>query len=131
MRHRLITSLRWLGAGDGQEAPMLPPRLVRRLVAAPLVVAIAAALAVLAPPVAILTVAFNGNWTPQRWRRSVAPLRRQGLHDLAERAVAMPHVLAPRGGGALAAFAACPAARAAHRPGVFAGTDATIRCRIG
>jgi 1-acyl-sn-glycerol-3-phosphate acyltransferase len=294
MRHRLITSLRWLGAGDGQEAPMLPPRLVRRLVAAPLVVAIAAALAVLAPPVAILTVAFNlirrrkgrmrllrlvcfglvwflgetaalavfgclwivsgfggrldtepyqsrhygilrrflglmyrtaertcglkvdvtgppeepeeteadpktrplivlsrhagpgdslllvhhllsacgrrprvvmkaalqldpsldiaanrlpnafvqhrnagtrhhigqikrlaagldpagalvifpegGNWTPQRWRRSVARLRRQGLHDLAERAVAMPHVLAPRGGGALAAVAACPAA---------------------
>ena len=31
---------------------MLPPRLVRRLLAAPLVVAIAAALAVLAPPVA-------------------------------------------------------------------------------
>src|SRR6516162_865898 len=38
---------------------MLPPRLVRRLIAAPLVVAIAAALAVLAPPVAILSLAFN------------------------------------------------------------------------
>src|SRR5271165_3184166 len=291
MRRPLVTSLRWRGADDGQEAPMLPPTLVRRLVAAPLVVTIAAALAVLAPPVAILTAAVNlirrrrtrmrllrvvcfglvwflgetaavtvfgclwivsgfggrldtepyqsrhygimrrfldlmygtaertcglkvdvtgppeaagtdratrplivlsrhagpgdslllvhhllsacgrrprvvmkatlqldpsldiaanrlpnafvhhrhagtkyhvgqikrlaagldpkgalvifpegGNWTPQRWRRSVARLRRQGLHDLAERAVAMPHVLPPRVGGALAAVAACPAA---------------------
>jgi hypothetical protein len=38
---------------------MLPPRLVRRLVFVPLVVAIAAALAVLAPPLAVLSAAVN------------------------------------------------------------------------
>ena len=52
----------------------------------------------------------GGNWTPLRWRRAVARLRRQGRDDLAERAAAMPNVLAPRGGGALAAIAACPSA---------------------
>ena len=62
------------------------------------------------PRGALVIFPEGGNWTPQRWRRSVARLRRQGLHDLAERAVAMPHVLAPRAGGALAAVAACPAA---------------------
>src|SRR5215470_15418736 len=38
---------------------MLPPSAVRRLVMAPLVVAIAAALAVLTPPLALLSAAFN------------------------------------------------------------------------
>lgn len=62
------------------------------------------------PRGALVIFPEGGNWTPQRWRRSVARLRRQGLPDLAERAVAMPHVLPPRAGGALAAVAACPAA---------------------
>jgi 1-acyl-sn-glycerol-3-phosphate acyltransferase len=52
----------------------------------------------------------GGNWTPQRWRRAIARLRRRGLHNLAERAMAMPNVLAPRTGAALAALAACPSA---------------------
>jgi 1-acyl-sn-glycerol-3-phosphate acyltransferase len=52
----------------------------------------------------------GGNWSPQRWRRAIARLRRSGLDDLAERAKAMPNVLAPRTGGALAALAACPSA---------------------
>jgi 1-acyl-sn-glycerol-3-phosphate acyltransferase len=52
----------------------------------------------------------GGNWTPLRWRRGITRLRRRGLDSLAERAAAMPNVLAPRTGGALAALAACPAA---------------------
>jgi hypothetical protein len=52
----------------------------------------------------------GGNWTPLRWRRGVARLRRMGEHDLAERAMAMPNVLPPRPGGALAAIGACPSA---------------------
>jgi 1-acyl-sn-glycerol-3-phosphate acyltransferase len=52
----------------------------------------------------------GANWTPLRWRRGVARLRRKGLGDQAERAAAMPNVLAPRTGGALAAMTACPAA---------------------
>jgi 1-acyl-sn-glycerol-3-phosphate acyltransferase len=52
----------------------------------------------------------GANWTPVRWRRAIARLRRQRRDDLAERAVAMPNVLPPRAGGALAAIAACPAA---------------------
>jgi Acyltransferase len=52
----------------------------------------------------------GGNWTPLRWRRTVDRLRRQGDDNLAERAVAMPNVLAPRSGGVLAAIGACPSA---------------------
>jgi 1-acyl-sn-glycerol-3-phosphate acyltransferase len=52
----------------------------------------------------------GGNWTPLRWRRAVTRLRRQGQDYLAERAMAMPHVLPPRPGGALAAIGACPSA---------------------
>jgi 1-acyl-sn-glycerol-3-phosphate acyltransferase len=52
----------------------------------------------------------GANWTPLRWRRAIARLRRTGLTTLAERAAAMPNVLPPRTGGALAALAACPAA---------------------
>jgi len=50
----------------------------------------------------------GANWTPLRWRRAIARLRRRGLKSLAERAAAMPNVLAPRTRGALAAMAACP-----------------------
>ena len=59
---------------------------------------------------ALLLFPEGGNWTPLRWRRSIARLRRQHRDELAERAAAMPSVLPPRGGGALAAIAACPAA---------------------
>lgn len=52
----------------------------------------------------------GGNWTPARWQRAVARLRRQGREDLAGRAAGMPHLLPPRAGGALAAIEACPAA---------------------
>jgi 1-acyl-sn-glycerol-3-phosphate acyltransferase len=52
----------------------------------------------------------GGNWTPLRWRRTIARLRRRGRSDLAERAAAMPNVLAPRTTGALAALAASSAA---------------------
>jgi 1-acyl-sn-glycerol-3-phosphate acyltransferase len=52
----------------------------------------------------------GANWTPLRWRRGIARLRRRGLADLAERAAAMPNVLPPRTTGALTALAACPAA---------------------
>jgi 1-acyl-sn-glycerol-3-phosphate acyltransferase len=52
----------------------------------------------------------GGNWTPLRWRRAIDRLRRQGHGELADRAAAMPNVLPPRAGGALAALAACPAA---------------------
>ena len=62
------------------------------------------------PQGALVIFPEGGNWTPQRWRRAVARLRHRGLHHLAERAGAMPNVLPPRVGGALAAVAACPAA---------------------
>jgi 1-acyl-sn-glycerol-3-phosphate acyltransferase len=52
----------------------------------------------------------GGNWTPGRWRRGIRRLERQGRSDLAARARDMPHLLAPRPGGALAALAACPSA---------------------
>jgi 1-acyl-sn-glycerol-3-phosphate acyltransferase len=52
----------------------------------------------------------GGNWTPLRWRRAIAKLRRNHRPDLAERAQAMPHLLPPRPGGAFAAITACPAA---------------------
>jgi 1-acyl-sn-glycerol-3-phosphate acyltransferase len=62
------------------------------------------------PQGALVLFPEGGNWTPLRWRRTVDRLRRQGDDNLAERAVAMPNVLAPRGGGVLAAIAACPTA---------------------
>jgi len=52
----------------------------------------------------------GGNWTPLRWRRGIDRLRRLGHTELVSRAAAMPNVLTPRPGGALAAIAACPAA---------------------
>ena len=62
------------------------------------------------PRGALLIFPEGGNWTPQRWRRAIARLRRRHREDLAERATAMPNVLPPRLGGAFAAIAACPAA---------------------
>jgi 1-acyl-sn-glycerol-3-phosphate acyltransferase len=52
----------------------------------------------------------GANWTPLRWRRGIERLRRSGQPGLAERAAAMPNVLAPRPGGALTAIASCPEA---------------------
>lgn len=62
------------------------------------------------PQGALVIFPEGGNYTPLRWRHSIERLRRRGLDNLAERAVAMPNVLAPRAGGALAAIAACPSA---------------------
>jgi 1-acyl-sn-glycerol-3-phosphate acyltransferase len=50
----------------------------------------------------------GGNWTPNRWQRSIARLEQSGHDDLAARAREMPNLLAPRAGGALSAIAACP-----------------------
>lgn len=52
----------------------------------------------------------GGNWTPGRWERAIARLEQVGRRDLAERAMQMPNLLAPRGGGAFTAIAACPTA---------------------
>jgi 1-acyl-sn-glycerol-3-phosphate acyltransferase len=52
----------------------------------------------------------GGNWTPRRRWRAIRRLQVIGRDDLAERALAMPNVLAPRTGGALAAIAGCPEA---------------------
>ncbi len=52
----------------------------------------------------------GGNWTPGRWRRGIRRLEHAGRGDLAARAKAMPNLLPPRAGGALAAIAACPGA---------------------
>jgi 1-acyl-sn-glycerol-3-phosphate acyltransferase len=59
---------------------------------------------------ALLLFPEGGNWTPQRWRRGIARMRRGGHADLAERAAAMPNLLPPRAGGAFAAIGACPSA---------------------
>lgn len=64
----------------------------------------------LGPRDALVLFPEGGNWTPQRWRRAVARLRRRDHSDLAERAVAMPRLLPPRSGGAIAAITACPSA---------------------
>jgi 1-acyl-sn-glycerol-3-phosphate acyltransferase len=52
----------------------------------------------------------GSNWTPGRWERAIARLEQLGRRDLADRARDMPNLLAPRGGGAFAAIAACPEA---------------------
>ena len=64
----------------------------------------------LGPDGALVIFPEGGNWTPGRWRRGIRRLERQGRPDLAARARDMPHLLAPRGGGVLAALAACPGA---------------------
>jgi 1-acyl-sn-glycerol-3-phosphate acyltransferase len=62
------------------------------------------------PRSALLLFPEGGNWTPLRWGRAIVRLRNQGRDDLAERAVAMPRLLAPRVGGVAAAITACPSA---------------------
>jgi 1-acyl-sn-glycerol-3-phosphate acyltransferase len=62
------------------------------------------------PGSALVLFPEGGNWTPLRWRRAVAQLRRRNLNNYAERAVAMPRLLPPRPGGAFAAIGACPSA---------------------
>jgi 1-acyl-sn-glycerol-3-phosphate acyltransferase len=62
------------------------------------------------PQGALLLFPEGGNWTAPRWARAIVRLRDQDCPDLAERAVAMPHLLPPRVGGAIAAITACPSA---------------------
>ncbi|HEU0239854.1 MAG TPA: 1-acyl-sn-glycerol-3-phosphate acyltransferase [Micromonosporaceae bacterium] len=50
----------------------------------------------------------GGNFTPERWRRGVARLRRMGFASMARRAERMRNVLPPRPGGVLAALDASP-----------------------
>jgi 1-acyl-sn-glycerol-3-phosphate acyltransferase len=52
----------------------------------------------------------GGNFTPERWKRGVARLRRLGLVAMARRAERMRNVLPPRPGGVIAAIDANPAA---------------------
>jgi len=52
----------------------------------------------------------GGNFTPHRRERAIDRLRSRGLEDMAERAEALRHVLAPRPGGLLAALDAAPEA---------------------
>lgn len=57
---------------------------------------------------ALLIFPEGGNFTPERWRRGIARLRRLGLPAMARRAERMHNVLPPRPGGVLAALQACP-----------------------
>ncbi|MEO3925928.1 1-acyl-sn-glycerol-3-phosphate acyltransferase [Plantactinospora sp. CA-294935] len=50
----------------------------------------------------------GGNFTPRRRLRAIDLLRSRGLDDMADRAEAMRHVLAPQPGGMLAALDAAP-----------------------
>jgi len=52
----------------------------------------------------------GGNFTPERWKRAIARLRRMGLASMARRAERMRNVLPPRPGGVLAALDASPGA---------------------
>jgi 1-acyl-sn-glycerol-3-phosphate acyltransferase len=52
----------------------------------------------------------GGNFTPERWERAIARLRKMGLNKMAARAARMRNVLPPRPGGVLAAVAASPRA---------------------
>ena len=62
----------------------------------------------LGPDGALVIFPEGGNWTPGRWRRGIRRLEHSGRRDLAVRAAAMPNVLPPRPGGALAAIEARP-----------------------
>lgn len=57
---------------------------------------------------ALLLFPEGGNFTAGRRRRSIAKLERLGRHAEAEQARQMRHVLAPRPGGASAAFSGAP-----------------------
>ncbi len=52
----------------------------------------------------------GGNFTPERWQRGIARLRRMGLYAMARRAERMRNVLPPRPGGVLAALGESPRA---------------------
>ncbi|HEX5542569.1 MAG TPA: 1-acyl-sn-glycerol-3-phosphate acyltransferase [Micromonospora sp.] len=52
----------------------------------------------------------GGNFTPGRRQRTIERLRDRGLEEMASRAEAMRHVLAPKPGGVLAALDAAPRA---------------------
>ncbi|MGH3229384.1 MAG: 1-acyl-sn-glycerol-3-phosphate acyltransferase [Streptosporangiaceae bacterium] len=62
----------------------------------------------LGPDDALVIFPEGANWTPGRWRRGIRRLEHAGRGDLARRAAAMPNLLPPRPGGALAAISACP-----------------------
>ena len=55
---------------------------------------------------AIVLFPEGGNFTKRRRERAIARLRRKGLHEEADRAERMQHVLPPYTGGAIAAIAA-------------------------
>jgi 1-acyl-sn-glycerol-3-phosphate acyltransferase len=55
----------------------------------------------------------GGNFTPDRWRRGIARLRKMGLYRMARKAEAMRNVLPPRPGGVIAALDASPRANVA------------------
>ena len=57
---------------------------------------------------ALLIFPEGGNFTPKRRLRAIATLRRKAMHDAADRAEAMRHLLPPRPGGVQAALAAAP-----------------------
>ena len=62
----------------------------------------------LGPDGALVIFPEGANWTPGRWRRGIRRLEHSGRRDLAVRAAAMPNLLPPRAGGALAAIEARP-----------------------
>jgi 1-acyl-sn-glycerol-3-phosphate acyltransferase len=62
----------------------------------------------LGPDGALVIFPEGANWTPGRWRRGIRRLEHSGRRDLAVRAAAMPNLLPPRPGGALAAIEARP-----------------------
>lgn len=62
----------------------------------------------LQPREALLIFPEGGNWTPDRRRRSIRHLRRQGDAELARAAELMTNVLAPRMGGVLACMEVRP-----------------------
>jgi 1-acyl-sn-glycerol-3-phosphate acyltransferase len=64
----------------------------------------------LGPTGALVIFPEGGNWTPGRWERAIGRLEQMGRRDLAARAMQMPNLLAPRGGGAFTAIEACPSA---------------------
>lgn len=66
--------------------------------------------AALQPGDALVLFPEGGDWTPTRQRRAVQRLRRRGLHEQADRAEAMVHVLPPRPAGTVAAMEAAPEA---------------------
>lgn len=67
----------------------------------------------LGPDGALVLFPEGRNWTPSRRLRSIDKLEEAGLHDDAEVARELRHVLAPRAGGAIAALQGAPTANVA------------------